>query len=40
MRSERMVNMFNIDAQTLIIIALLVFIFGLMVGFSFGRPRL
>lgn len=32
--------MLNIDIQTLIIIVLVVFIFGLLVGFSFNRIRL
>ncbi len=31
--------MLNMDPQMLIIIILVVFILGLMVGFSFGRPH-
>jgi len=37
-RAERSTGM-SIDPQTLIIIMLIIFIIGLMIGISLGRPR-
>jgi hypothetical protein len=37
-RAERITGM-SIDPQTLIIIMLIIFIIGLMIGISLGRPR-